>query len=132
MKWSLTITPHTPQTPHNTSNASLQPTVLCEILVYIRNRTEGRRGSADQSVHEHVTEVEELILSHKQKRPDSKSSFNTLDIVRIIHRDLGLRCSKRRRAQELTNISQGSVVNSLRCDRIVNCHLLMNVTVKDF
>jgi len=39
-------------------------------------------------------------------------------MVMIVNRDLDLKCSKIRKVQELTNISQGSVAKSMRCAAI--------------
>jgi len=64
----------------------------------------------DRSMEENVTAVEELVISQDDK-PQTHRSTRQISretgvaqssVVRIIHRDLRLKCFKKRRAQELT------------------------------
>ena len=64
----------------------------------------------DRSTEENVTAVEELVISQDDK-PQTHRSTRQISretgvaqssVVRIIHRDLRLKCFKKRRAQELT------------------------------
>ena len=77
-----------------------------------------------------------------------ETDLTHFSVIRIIHRDLGLKflkCPKSRRAQELTavtvsfpyiNVSQGSVTTQLRCGGIFNYCVIANfprsVPVKEF
>ena len=74
-------------------------------------------GAADQSARElKRMRLRWKSCSTKPRRPTTNSSFNTTDIerdgyitvqcLRIIKRDLGLKCLKRRHAQELTEANR--------------------------
>jgi len=81
---------------------------LCETGNTSRRPGSGRPKRA--RTEENVTAVEELVVSQEDK-PQTRRSTRQISretgvaqssVVQIIHRDLLLKCFKRRRAQELT------------------------------
>ena len=77
-----------------------------------RKRGSGRPKMA--RTEENVSAVQELALSHEDQ-PQSHHSTRQIaretglaqaTVVRIIHRDLGLKCFKRRRGQELNEANR--------------------------
>lgn len=77
-----------------------------------RKKGSGRPRTARTA--ENVTAVEELVLSQEDK-PQTHRSTRQISretgvprssVVRIIHQDLGLKCLKKRRAQELTDANR--------------------------
>jgi len=79
--------------------------------------TDRKRGSGRPKMartEENVSAVEELVLS-QEDQPQSHHSTRQIaretglaqaTVVRIIHRDLGLKCFKRRRGQELNEANR--------------------------
>ena len=77
-----------------------------------RRTGSGRPRSARTDVN--IAEIEELVLSqddkpqtHRSTRQISRETgVSQSSVVRIIHRDLALKCFKKRRAQELTDANR--------------------------
>ena len=75
--------------------------------------------TAEDSTDDNVTQVEELVLSRENKPQIHRSTrqisrecgLSQSSVVRIIHRDLVLRCFKKRRAQELTAQNRATPVS---------------------
>jgi len=81
--------------------------------------TDRKRGSGRPKMartEENVSAVEELVLSQEDQPQSHHSTRQNLiaretglaqaTVVRIIHRDLGLKCFKRRRGQELNEANR--------------------------
>ena len=78
------------------------------------DKKKGSRRPKSTRTEENVSAVEELILSQENK-PQTHNTTRQITrltgipqslVVRIIHRDLSLKCLKKRRAQELTDANR--------------------------
>jgi inhibitor of nuclear factor kappa-B kinase subunit alpha len=103
---------------------------LSRLLKKIRNtgnadRKTGSGRLRTARIRETICEVEELILSQEDKPSTHRSvrqisretGINRHSVHRIIHKDLLLKCLKRKRAQELTEANK--VTRLVRCKQLL-------------